>query len=136
MPAADRIAKHRCHRLAAALLAALIVTPAGAADGNGDDHILLGQSAAPSGPAAELGINMKRGIEAAFAEANAAGGVNGRELRLLSRDDRYEPEAAIANTEALIEEDQVFALIGAVGTPTSVAAEPITRAAGDFDRCR
>ena len=113
-----------------AILAALIVTPATATDGVGPDHVLFGQSAALSGPAAELGIEMRRGINAAFAEANAAGGIHGRELRLISRDDRYEPEAAIANTEALIDEDQVFALIGEVGTPTSAAAEPITRAAG------
>lgn len=114
--------------LAAAWLAG--TTAATAADGVGGAEILFGQSAALSGPAAELGLEMQRGIRAAFAEANAAGGVGGRTIRLVSRDDRYEPEAAIANTEALIDEDQVFALIGAVGTPTSAAAEPIARSAG------
>lgn len=114
--------------LAAAWLAG--VAASHAADGVGPDEIRFGQSAALSGPAAELGIEMQRGIQAAFAEANAAGGVDGRKVRLISRDDRYEPEAAIANTEALIHEDEVFALIGAVGTPTSAAAEPIAQAAG------
>ncbi|MBN9021897.1 MAG: ABC transporter substrate-binding protein, partial [Rhizobiales bacterium] len=117
-------------RLVAALLLALCAAPAAAEDGVDAGSILFGQSAALSGPAAELGLNMERGIRAAFAEANAAGGIDGRELRLVARDDRYEPEAAIANTEALIHQDRVFALIGAVGTPTSAAAEPITRAAG------
>ena len=115
--------------LAAALLAAAVEARADD-EGVAPDSILFGQSAALSGPAAELGIEMQRGIMAAFAEANAAGGVDGREIRLVSRDDRYEPEAAIRNTEALVEDEHVFALIGAVGTPTSAAAEPIARAAG------
>jgi branched-chain amino acid transport system substrate-binding protein len=115
--------------LAAAWLAGAAAW-AGAAHGAEPGEILFGQSAALSGPAAELGLEMQRGIRAAFAEANADGGIDGRTLRLVSRDDRYEPEAAIANTEALIAEDGVFALIGAVGTPTSAAAEPIARAAG------
>ena len=88
-------------------------------------RILFGQSAAFSGPAAQLGTDMKRGIEAAFHEINRKGGVHGRRLELVSRDDAYEPEAAIANTLYLIEEAQVFALIGAVGTPTSRSATPV-----------
>ena len=68
---------------------------------------------------------MQVGIEAAFREANEAGGVHGRRLELHSLDDAYEPEAAIANTHQLIEQEQVFALIGAVGTPTSRSATPI-----------
>ena len=94
------------------------------------DTILFGQSAAFEGPAAELGRNMRLGILAAFQEANDAGGVNGRRLELVSIDDSYEPEAAIANTRELIEEEGVFALIGAVGTPTSRSATPIAAAAG------
>lgn len=105
--------------------------PAAAADvGVTADRILFGQSAALSGPAAELGLEMERGILAAFAEANAAGGIAGRRIELVTRDDRYEPEAAIANTRKLIGEDRVFGLIGAVGTPTSAATEPIAREAG------
>ena len=90
-----------------------------------DDRVLFGQSAAFSGPAWELGTNMQVGILAAFGEANAAGGVHGRQLELVSLDDAYEPEAAIDNTFDLIEENEVFALIGAVGTPTSRSAVPV-----------
>ena len=90
-----------------------------------DDLILFGQSAAFNGPARELGSNMRLGILAAFQEVNEAGGVHGRRLELVSLDDAYEPEAAIANTLRLIEEERVFALIGAVGTPTSRSATPI-----------
>lgn len=94
------------------------------------DRVMFGQSAAFSGEAQELGINLRLGIEAAFEEASAAGGVNGRMPVLLSRDDGYEPEAAIVNTRLLIEEEEVFALIGAVGTPTSRSATPVAAEAG------
>ena len=93
--------------------------------GVSDERVLFGQSAAFSGPAQALGKSMRLGIEAAFHEVNRRGGVHGRELELLSLDDAYEPEAAIANTRYLIEQRQVFALIGAVGTPTSRSATPI-----------
>lgn len=90
-----------------------------------DDAIIFGQSAALKGPASALGLGMREGIIAAFHEANRSGGVHGRELRLISYNDGYEPEKAIENTIRLIEEDQVFALIGEVGTPTSKAVQPI-----------
>ena len=97
--------------------------------GVSQERILFGQSAAFSGPAQELGRNMQLGIEAAFHEANRAGGVHGRRLELIALDDAYEPEAAIANTTTLIREREVFALIGAVGTPTSRSTVPIAAAA-------
>ena len=90
-----------------------------------EDSVLFGQSAAFSGPAQELGKNMRLGIEAAFAEANSDGGVGGRRIDLVSLDDSYEPEAAVTNTQQLIDSDGVFALIGEVGTPTSRSATPI-----------
>jgi ABC-type branched-subunit amino acid transport system substrate-binding protein len=89
------------------------------------EHVLFGQSAAFSGPASALGLNMRLGIQAAFQEANENGGVHGRRLELTTLDDAYEPEAAIANTKQLIEQENVFALIGAVGTPTSRSAVPV-----------
>ena len=94
------------------------------------EAILFGQSAALSGPASELGQGMRLGLQAAFDEVNQAGGVHGRRLTLETLDDTYEPVAAIANTRELIERHQVFALIGAVGTPTSAAAQPIAMEAG------
>ncbi len=95
-----------------------------------DDHIVFGQSAAFTGPSGQLGISLRHGIETAFTEVNRAGGVNGRQLVLVTRDDTYEPEFAISNTTELIEEENVFALIGAVGTPTSRSAVPVAEAAG------
>ncbi len=96
----------------------------------GETPLVFGQSAALTGPARALGLGMQHGIRAAFEEANAEGGVRGRPLRLLSLDDAYEPEQAVANTRRLIEEEGVFAIIGVVGTPTSKATEPIATAAG------
>ncbi|MCY4577906.1 MAG: ABC transporter substrate-binding protein [Chloroflexi bacterium] len=90
-----------------------------------DDRVVFGQSAAFSGPAQELGTNMRIGIMAAFHEVNERGGIHGRTLELVSRDDAYEPEAAVTNTLQLIEEEGVFALIGEVGTPTSRSATPV-----------
>ena len=111
--------------LAAGLLLCAWTSASAAEVGVFEDRVVFGQSAAFSGPAQELGKNMRRGIRAAFREANDRGGVHGRRLELVSLDDAYEPEAAIANTRRLIEEEQVFALIGAVGTPTSRSATPI-----------
>ncbi len=110
--------------------AALPASPAAAAPGVSPQRILFGQSAALSGPARELGESMRVGIEAAFRAVNERGGVHGRRLALSVLDDAYEPEAAIANTRRLIEEEKVFALIGAVGTPTSRSATPVAAAAG------
>ncbi len=93
-------------------------------------EVLFGQSAALTGPASELGTGMRLGLESAFAEVNADGGIDGHRLSLVSLDDMYEPEAAVANTRELIEEHDVYALVGAVGTPTSRAAQPVTSAAG------
>ena len=91
-----------------------------------EDRILFGQSAAFEGPAKELGRSMQAGILSAFKEINDQGGIHGRRLELQSMNDSYEPDAAIANTRQLIEEG-VFALIGAVGTPTSRAVVPVTK---------
>jgi len=72
-----------------------VAEPEGDSQGLTEERIVFGQSAALSGPAEELGINMRLGILAAFDEVNAAGGVHGRVLELRSLDDAYEPEDAI-----------------------------------------
>ena len=95
----------------------------------GAEELVFGQSAALSGPARALGQGMRVGLLAAFEAVNQQGGIHGQRLVLDSLDDAYEPEAAIANTRALIQRN-VFALVGAVGTPTSLAAQPIATEAG------
>ncbi len=90
--------------------------------------VLIGQSAALTGPAAQLGIQFQHGAMLAFGRANARGGVNGRMIELRTLDDGYEPARCQANTQALINDD-VLALFGYIGTPTSLAALPLATAA-------
>lgn len=84
--------------------------------------IMLGQSVALSGPAKELGQDLRDGAQAYFDQVNAQGGIHGRKIVLKTLDDGYEADRAAANTKQLIEQDHVFALFGYVGTPTSNAS--------------
>lgn len=86
--------------------------------------IVLGQSAAFTGAAAQLGIQMNAGMKLYFDTLNAAGGVNGQKIELKTADDGYEPERCKTNTQQFIK-DGVNALIGYVGTPTCLAALPL-----------
>ena len=97
--------------------------------GQGKGHIVLGQSAAFSGPAAQLGIQMNKGARLYFDALNAAGGINGLTIELRNLDDGYEPARCKANTEAFLKDD-VFALFGYVGTPTCLAALPLVSDSG------
>src|SRR5262245_30683247 len=105
------------------------LTAAAAEDGVTPGEIVFGQAAVLDGPASALGQGMRKGIQAAFDEANKNGGVHGRKLKLVSVDDGYEPDRSIAAVKKLIEVDKVFALIGPVGTPTANAAQPVAQAA-------
>ena len=89
-----------------------------------NNRIVLGQSAAFTGPAAQLGIQMNLGAKIYFNALNAAGGVNGSSVELRTLDDGYEPDRCKANTEKFIRDD-VFGLFGYVGTPTCLAALPL-----------
>jgi len=104
---------------AASLLAAPTLLKA-----QGNNKIILGQSAAFTGPAAELGIQFNLGARIWFDQVNAQGGVAGKTIEIKTLDDGYEPDRCAANTQKLISED-VFALFGYIGTPTSLAALPL-----------
>lgn len=90
-------------------------------------NIDVGMSTALSGPASALGRQMRAGVESYFHHINKIGGVNGHHLQLKALDDGYEPNAAAANTRALITQN-VIALIGNVGTPTAIVTVPIANA--------
>ena len=120
------------NRIAAALIAGLITgsvaftpAPVRAAEGVSDDRVTFAQVAALDGPAAALGLGMQTGLRAAFAEANAAGGVHGRQIALESFDDGYEPDRSIDHVKAVIAGDGHLGLVGMVGTPTASATQPI-----------
>lgn len=108
--------------LSAFIALGLIVNPAYAANGVTDSEILIGSSLPLEGGFSAVGIQGRAGIEACFAELNAAGGINGRKLKLIAYNDGYEPVECVKNTLKLIDEDKVFALCNYVGTPTSVKA--------------
>ncbi len=75
----------------------------GAEGGVKDSEILIGQCAALAGPAGGLGTGMNAGLQAAFAEANAKGGIHGRQLKLISADDGYKPGKCVDCTETMID---------------------------------
>lgn len=103
----------------------LISAPVLAQQTTGDvPSVKLGMSTALTGPAADLGRNMKQGVEAALASVNAKGRMK---LQLVVMDDAYEPSRTIPNMRKLVGELNVDAIIGNVGTPTAVVSLPIVR---------
>ena len=110
------------------LLTVVLVVPANVVAVQFEEEqpaIKVGMSAAMSGPAQSLGTGMKVGIESYFARINREGGVHGRQLKLVAMDDGYVPEAAVRNMHVLIEEENVLAVLGNVGTPTAKVTVPI-----------
>jgi branched-chain amino acid transport system substrate-binding protein len=87
-------------------------------------EVVLGMAGPFTGANRELGRAMKVGIETAFAELNAAGGIHGRTLRLVAVDDGYEPSRTVHAMRQLVDVDRVFAVIGNVGTPTAAVSVP------------
>ncbi len=104
------------------LLVAVFMMCAG---GAAAQEIVLGQSVALTGPAQELGKEMQLGAKTYFDIVNAAGGIRGKKIVLRTLDDGYEPPRAEANTKKFVEDGDVLALFGYVGTPTAAASIPV-----------
>ncbi len=111
-----------------AIIFVLSAISAFAQQGVTSSQILIGQACALSGPAKDLGYELKVGAEACFAHVNSHGGVNGRKIKLISFDDSHYPQKTLAVTKQLLDQEQVFALFGYVGTSTSAAVIPLTKA--------
>jgi ABC-type branched-subunit amino acid transport system substrate-binding protein len=121
-PAADDVAPN-----SVATATATAAEPAAVATGKAgmtDREIRFGMSAPFSGPAKELGRQMKLGIDTAFNQLNDSGGIDGRMLRLIAADDGYEPSRTVETMNQLVEKEQVFGILGNVGDPTAVVAVP------------
>ena len=118
---------HSCFRtIAAASVLAFAATCAPAAEpGVSGAEIVLGQSLALTGPLAELGKDIAAGTRAYFDSVNAAGGINGRRVRVVTLDDGYKADATVKNVQQLVGEDQIFALFNVMGTPNCAAILPI-----------
>lgn len=123
----------RRHTIAAALglLTAGAIAPAAAQQqGVTDTEIVIGDILPLTGPPALLGVAHNLGVKAAVAEANAAGGINGRKLRLVSEDDGYVPSRTVQGVRKLINNDRIFAFTSISGTAQAEAAMPIIKQAG------
>ena len=110
------------------LLAGLLLPPAGVAGAAAPEReLVLGMSAAFTGPSRGLGIELYRGSMAYFRHVNDTGGLFGRRLAIRAMDDGYNPGPAILNTIQLIEQDDVLALFDYVGTPTVTRVLPLLK---------
>ena len=119
-------------RAAALAAAPAFVLPARAQDAPGVSAkaLSIGCSAAMSGPLLGFGTDIQLGAGAAFAQANARGGVHGRTLQLQMVDDAYDPERTLANVKQIIGQGSALALLSCVGTPNNAAIVPLVEEAG------
>lgn len=118
-------------RLALALLGGILCTTAALAEpGVSDSSITLAQSTTLSGPLGDLGQESLKGATVYFDKINAQGGVHGRSIKLISKDDAYNTKLTLENIAAIIEADASFALFGTFGTPNNEALIPIAQQAG------
>jgi branched-chain amino acid transport system substrate-binding protein len=113
------------------LLLAALVPALPAACRAADDRIVVGMSAAFTGPSRGLGIELYRGSMAWFDEVNEKDGVHGRKIFIQAYDDGYNPTPAIENTVRLIEKDHAFVLFDYVGTPTVTRVLPLLKRHSD-----
>lgn len=122
--------KLKLNQLAIGLLGAGFCLAATAQQGVTDTEIVVGDILPLTGPPALLGVAHNLGVKVAIAEVNAAGGINGRKVRLISEDDGYVPSRTIQGVRKLINSDKVFALTSVSGTAQAQAAMPLIMQSG------
>jgi branched-chain amino acid transport system substrate-binding protein len=93
-------------------------------------EIVIGTHQDLSGPIKGWGVPVSNGMKMATEEVNAAGGVQGRKIRLIVEDSGYDPKRAVLASQKLIERDKIFAMVGPMGSPTVLAAQDILFDAG------
>jgi ABC-type branched-subunit amino acid transport system substrate-binding protein len=114
--------------LAGAVLSCTQIRPSAPKDyGVVNQQIIVGVSNVQSGPSRSLGQNLLRGSAAYFELVNARGGVYGRKISIVLKDDKYEPDPAVQNTNELIEKEKSFFLFDYVGTPTLTRVLPLLK---------
>src|SRR5689334_11831101 len=99
-------------------------------DGISANEIVIGTHQDLSGPIKGWGVPVSNGMKMAVEEINAAGGVNGRKIRLVIEDSGYDPKKAVLASQKLIERDKIFAMVGPMGSPTVLAAQDVLFDAG------
>ncbi len=111
--------------IAVATLALITATPALAQQGVSPTEIVVGTAQDLSGPIVALSKPAVNGMRMRIEEENAAGGVNGRKLRLVVEDHGYDPKKAVLAAQKMVQQDKIFAALGSIGTPTAMAAMQI-----------
>src|SRR5512145_1474573 len=106
---------------AGALLAGALAAPALAEDGVTDTEIILGSHTALSGPVAGWGVGATEGARMRYDEVNEKGGVHGRKIKLIVEDHGYQVPRAVQAANKLINNDKIFLMVGALGTPQNNA---------------
>ncbi len=114
----------------AAAVALLTATVSAQVPGVSADEIVLGSIQDLSGPIAVLGAPTRDGMLMRLEEANAAGGIHGRKLRLVVEDAAYDPKKGVLAARKLIQRDKVFAFVANMGTPVVMATMPLIVEAG------
>lgn len=126
--------RHFVHRigLGAAILGAggIGISARAAESSLSAKHLTIGSSMPTTGPLANAGADHTASILAAFAEINRAGGIHGRELRFLTRDDGYSALRTVSNVKEMIEQDSAYAFMSIIGTPNNAGVLPLTEKAG------
>ncbi len=91
------------------------------------NEILVGQFGSMTGAEATYGISTDKGVRLAIDAKNAAGGVKGKKIKLITLDNQGKPEEAAAVVKKLITQDGVLAILGEVASTRSLAAAPIAQ---------
>jgi ABC-type branched-subunit amino acid transport system substrate-binding protein len=99
-------------------------------EGISGSEIVIGTHQDLSGPIKVWGVPVSNGMKMAVEEINAAGGINGRKLRMILEDSGYDPKKAVLASQKMVERDKIFAMVGAMGSPTVLAAQDILFDAG------
>jgi branched-chain amino acid transport system substrate-binding protein len=99
-------------------------------DGISASEIVIGTHQDLSGPIKGWGVPVSNGMKMAIEEINAAGGVQGRKIKLVLEDSGYDPKKAVLATQKMVERDKIFAMVGPMGSPTVLAAQDILLEAG------
>jgi branched-chain amino acid transport system substrate-binding protein len=128
--------RHGCSMAALASVALMISASTALAQikttnqGISATEIVVGTHEDLSGPVKGWGVPVANGMKLAAEEINAAGGINGRKIKLVIEDSGYDPKRAVLATQKLIDRDQIFSMVGPMGSPTVLAAQDFVLDAG------
>jgi branched-chain amino acid transport system substrate-binding protein len=116
--------RRRCRRLVVLVGVVALLQSLGSV-AVAQDTVKLGIAIAMSGPASYVGVGARRGAEIAINEVNARGGIKGKKLELVFRDDEHNPVKTVAQTRELVERERVVGMLGASNSASMLAVAPI-----------